>query len=87
MGLYPETPIQREYIKSEHRLYLHIYFSGERAVEDEHRFTNQLLMLQKELLSGERKPAYSKLCGKYFEIHTTQAIFTDSVRVNVLKTR
>jgi len=66
-----ERPNKEDTLKSERRLYLHIYFNSEKAADDEHRFTNQLLMLQKELQTGEQKSEHTKLYDKYFEIHST----------------
>lgn len=68
-----ERPYKGDTIKSERRMYLHIYYSSERATEDELRLTKRLLHLQKEILSGEKKPEHAKLYDKYFETHETPA--------------
>jgi len=64
-------PYKGDEIKSDRRMYLHLYYNGERAVEQERRFTTLLLKLQKELQEGERKPENAKLYDKYFEVHKT----------------
>ena len=68
-----ERPHKGDTVRGERRMYLHLYFNGERAAEDEQRLTRRLLALQKELQSGEKKPENSKLYDKYFEIHETPA--------------
>jgi hypothetical protein len=68
-----ERPNKGDTIRGERRMYLHLYFNGERAAEDEQRQTRRLLALQKELQTGERKPENSKLYDKYFETHETPA--------------
>lgn len=68
-----ERPYKGDTIKSERRMYLHIYYSSERAAEDELRLTKRLLHLQKEILSGEKKPEHAKLYDKYFKTHETPA--------------
>ena len=66
-----ERPYKGDKIKSERRMYLHLYYNGERAAEQERRFTTLLLKLQKELQNNERKPENAKLYEKYFEVHET----------------
>lgn len=66
-----DRPYKGDVVKGERRMYLHIYFNPERAVEDEQRFTRKLLQLQRELQSGERKLDNAKLYDKYFEVHET----------------
>lgn len=66
-----ERPYKGDTIKSERRLYLHLYYNGEKAAEDEQRLTRQLLALQKELQEGNRKPEHAKRYEKYFHVHET----------------
>jgi transposase len=68
-----ERPNKGDTIRGERRMYLHLYFNGERATEDEQRQTRRLLALQKELQTGQRRPENSKLYDKYFETHETPA--------------
>lgn len=58
-------------IKAERRLYLHLYYNGEKAAEDEQRLTRQLLAWQKELLEDKRKPEHAKQYEKYFQVYET----------------
>ena len=66
-----ERPYKGDVIKGKRRMYLHIYFSGEKALEHENRFNGMLDMLEAELLSGNRKPEHEKQYAKYFEITAT----------------
>jgi transposase len=66
-----ERPYKGDTIKSERRLYLHLYYNGEKAADDEQRLTRQLLTLQKELQEGNRKPENAKKYDKYFQVHET----------------
>jgi len=64
-------PYKGDTIKSERRMYLHLYYNGERALEQERRFTTLLLQLQKELQEGELNPEHARLYDKYFAVHET----------------
>ena len=66
-----DRPYKGDTIKADRRLYLHIYFSPERALEDEKTFNNRLAALQEELESGQRHPDHEKQYAKYFEVKTT----------------
>jgi len=58
-------------IKAERRMYLHLYYVPEQALEDEKSFNNRLSKLQEELESGQRHPDHEKQYAKYFEVKTT----------------
>lgn len=66
-----ERPYKGDVIKAKRRMYLHIYFNGEKALEHEHRFNAMLDILEAELISGNRNPEHEKQYAKYFEITTT----------------
>lgn len=68
-----ERPNKGDTIRAERRMYLHLYFNGERAAEDEQRQARRLLTMQKQLQTGERKPENLKLYNKFFETHETPA--------------
>lgn len=67
-----ERPYKGDVILDKRRLYLHIYFSGEKALEHEGRFNTMLDLLENELLSGNRRPEHEKQYTRYFEVITTQ---------------
>ena len=64
-------PYKKDTVKEKRRMYLHFYFSPERALENETAFNNRMAELQKELESGRRHPDHEKLYAKYFDIKTT----------------
>ena len=66
-----ERPYKGDVIRAEKRLYLHLYYNGEKAAEDELRLTRRLLAWQKELQEGKRKPEHAKAYEKYFEVSET----------------
>lgn len=66
-----DRPYKRDTIKAERRMYLHLYFSPERALEDEKAFNNRLANLQEELESGKRHPDHESQYAKYFEVKST----------------
>lgn len=66
-----DRPYKGDTIKAERRLYLHLYYNGEKAAEDEQRLTKKLLAWQKELQEGKRKPEHAKQYEKYFQTYET----------------
>jgi len=66
-----DRPYKGDTIKADRRMYLHLYFSPERALEDEKAFNNWLAMLQEELESGQRRPDHETQYAKYFEVKNT----------------
>lgn len=66
-----ERPYKGDTIKAKRRMYLHLYFSPERALEAETTFNSRMTQLQNELENGQRKPEHEKLYTKYFEVKTT----------------
>jgi transposase len=66
-----ERPYKKDTLKEQRRLYLHLYYSPTRALEDEMTFNSRLVELQEELLSDQRRPDHDALYAKYFEITDT----------------
>ena len=66
-----ERPYKGDTLIGERRMYLHLYFNAEKAVEDERAFNRLLYALECELKEGRKTPAHEKLYGKYFEIKST----------------
>ena len=64
-------PYKRDTITGDRRMYLHIYYNPEKAVEDENRFTAYMVKLEKELRSGKHIPEHESAYSKYFEVRTT----------------
>ena len=66
-----KRPYIGDTLAGERRMYLHMYFNSERALEDEKEFNIKLINLQEELVSGKRRPEHEKLYAKYFDISST----------------
>ena len=66
-----DRPNKGDQIKQDRRLYLHLYFNSEKAVEDEKKHNLLLINLQQELESGKLKPEHDEDYKKYFEITRT----------------
>jgi transposase len=64
-------PYKGDTLSGERRMYLHLYFNPEKAVEDERSFNHLLHTLECELKDGRKIPAHEKLYDKYFEIKST----------------
>lgn len=64
-------PYKGDVIKGERRMYLHMYFNAEKAVDDERNLHMQLITLQAELESGKHNPEHEKQYSKYFGIKST----------------
>ena len=64
-------PYKGDVIKESRRMYLHIYYNGEKALEQENKFNLLLDKLEEELISGKRKPENEKQYKKYFDVTTT----------------
>ena len=66
-----DRPYKGDTIQGGRRMYLHLYYNPEKAVEDEERQTRLLLKLRAELLEGHQKPEHKNQYRKFFTIHET----------------
>lgn len=66
-----ERPYKGDVISSDKRMYLHLFYSSEKAVEDERAFTLRLIQLKEELESGNRKQEHEASYEKYFTVTAT----------------
>ena len=64
-------PQKGDELTSEKRMYMHIYYNAEQAVESERDFHVMLSSLQQELLSNKPKAAHAKLYDTYFTVKRT----------------
>ena len=64
-------PYKGDTLKESRRMYLHLYYSAEKAVEDGRKFNLRMIALQQELISGNRRADHEKDYGKYFEVKHT----------------
>lgn len=69
---YTETkPRSGEVIRDKRRMYLHLFFNDQRAVDDKIAFNKLLDSLEEELTSGKRNPDHEKIYSKYYDIKET----------------
>lgn len=80
-GYSQDRPYKGDTLKGKRRMYLHLYFNGEKALEDEKNFNIMLGKLHGELESGKRNPEHEKQYAKYFDINTTPARGTKVVAI------
>lgn len=66
-----ERPYKKDILKGKRRMYLHLFFSPERALEEELAFNRKMAELERELLDNQRLPEHERLYAKYFEIKET----------------
>ena len=66
-----ERPYKGDQTKGKRRLYFHIYYNSEKAIEDERRQNILLMTLQEELESGKRNADHEKSYARYFDIQST----------------
>ncbi|MEG0513582.1 MAG: IS1634 family transposase [Clostridia bacterium] len=66
-----KRPNKGDVLSETRRMYLHLFFSGEKALEHENSFNAMLDMLEAELVSGSRNPEHEKQYAKYFDVCST----------------
>jgi len=66
-----DRPYNGDTVEEERRMYLHLYYSGEKALEDERTLNAKLIAWKDELESGNPKAANEKSYAKYFEVQVT----------------
>lgn len=66
-----ERPYKEDVIKTNKRMYLHMYYNPEKAVEDGKRFNRYMAQLEDELLSGKRHLEHESAYKRFFEIKKT----------------
>lgn len=66
-----DRPYKGDTITADRRMYLHIYYNPEMAVEDDQKRTAYYVRLENKLRSGKHKPEHEKDYAKYFTVHET----------------
>jgi len=64
-------PYKGDTLKGSRRMYFHLYYNADKAVEDGRKFNLRMSALSEELLLGTRKAEHEKDYGKYFEVKQT----------------
>ncbi|MFA7490467.1 MAG: IS1634 family transposase, partial [Mariniphaga sp.] len=70
-GYVQDRPYKGDTLKESRRMYFHLYYNAEKAVEDGRKFNLRMIDLQQELMSGKRKAEHEKDYAKYFEVKQT----------------
>jgi transposase len=66
-------PYKGEVLKEKRRVYIHFYYTIDRAAEDQKDFDRRLMALKNEIISGNHVPEHEKLYKKYFNVKSTPA--------------
>jgi len=66
-----DRPYKGDTVSGDRRMYLHLYYNPEKAVEDEKNFNHFMSRLQSELLSGKHVPERENIYKKYFTVKET----------------
>jgi transposase len=66
-----DRPYKGDTVNEERRMYLHLYYNGEKALDDERSLNKKLLLLKEELESGKRVAEHEKSYTKYFTVQAT----------------
>lgn len=60
-------------LEAERRIYVHVYYNGQRAEEEKTSFIKSLADCQSAILEGSCSDAQQTVCDKYFQVKTTPA--------------
>ena len=77
-----ERPCKGDVIEGEKRMYLHLFYNPEKALEDEMNFNAFITSLHRELLTGQRVPEHENAYNKFF---TTKVTPVRGVRVEPIE--
>lgn len=66
-----KRPYKKDVLKEERRIYVHLFFNPERAVEDETAFNRRMAELRNELSTGKRVAGHEKLYERFFVVTET----------------
>lgn len=66
-----KRPYKGDVLSGNRRMYLHLYYNADQAVEDGRKFNLRMAALQEELLSDNKKTEHEKAYSKYFEVKQT----------------
>lgn len=66
-----KRPYKKDVLKEDRRIYVHLFFNPERAVEDESAFNRRMAELRKELAEGRRAQGHEKLYERFFTVTET----------------
>ena len=66
-----ERPYKKDILTGKRRMYLHLYYSVQKAADEELELNARLASLREELLSGDRQEAHETAYAKFFLVSET----------------
>lgn len=66
-----KRPYKKDVLKEDRRIYVHLFFNPERAVEEETAFNRRMAALRRELLAGERVAGHEAAYERFFTVKET----------------
>lgn len=76
LSTWPHVRVKKrtgELVKTEKRIYVHLYYDEHLAIDDKMAFNKRLDLLEEELYTNKRVPAHEELYEKYFSLRQTQS--------------
>lgn len=76
MSVWPHEKVKKrkgDVIRTDKRIYVHLYYSEQLDNDDEVAFNKRLDLLEKELYSNKRVPSHEEQYEKYFNLRQTSA--------------
>jgi transposase len=81
-----EHPYKKAKSKSNKRVYLHLYYNMDKAMEDKKIFHKYLNSLENEIVSGKSNPENAHIHAKYFDINKSKkGVITAKIKTDVVK--
>lgn len=74
MSEWPHERVKKrngEVIRTDKRMYVHLYYNEQKAIEDKTSFDKRLDLLEEELYANKRLPSHEEQYEKYFTIRQT----------------
>jgi len=74
MSEWPHERVKKrngEVIKTDKRIYVHLYYNEQRAIDDKTSFNKRLVLLEEELYANKRVASHEELYETYFRIRQT----------------
>ena len=66
-----DRPYKGDTLKEKRRLYIHLYYNGDRAADEEQAFDQNIAALYRELTTGKRVESHEKQYEQYFTVKQT----------------
>lgn len=76
LSTWPHEKVKKrtgEVVKTEKRIYVHLYYDEHLAIDDKMAFNKRLDLLEEELYTNKRVPSHEEQYEKYFHLRQTQS--------------